>query len=118
VRRVRVAKGMHKCSGVGSTRGELHGALKNTGHSCPCRHLQDTKLYKSSRWGREHVGFASLRPCTSAARSRIQGKSYMSSERSEMQGEKLLDFSSEVEVCSYMVYILSVLRVQEQGYRW
>jgi hypothetical protein len=47
-----------------------------------------------------------------------KGRATLSSERSEMRGEKLLDFSSSVEVCSYMVYILSVLRVQEQGYRW
>jgi hypothetical protein len=47
-----------------------------------------------------------------------KGRATRSSERSETQGEKLLDFSSKVEVCSYMVYILRVLRVQEQGYRW
>jgi hypothetical protein len=47
-----------------------------------------------------------------------KGRATLSSDRSETQGEKLLDFSSLVEVCSYMVYILSVLRVQEQEYRW
>jgi hypothetical protein len=92
--RVRVAKGAHKCSGVGSVRDELHGALRNTGHSGLCGHPRDTKLYKSGCWGRECVGFASLRPHASVARSGIQGRATLSSERSETQGEKLLDFSS------------------------
>jgi hypothetical protein len=51
-RRVRVAKGARKCGGVGSVRDELHGALKNTGHSGPCRRPRNTKLYKSGCWGR------------------------------------------------------------------
>jgi hypothetical protein len=71
-----ITKGVHKCGSVGKVRGELHGALRNLGHSGLCRRLQDTKLYKSGRWGREHVGFASLRPCASAAVLGIQGKSY------------------------------------------
>jgi hypothetical protein len=112
------AKGARKCSGVRNARDELHGALRNIRHSGPCRRPQDTKLYKSGRWGWECVRFASLRTRVSAARSGIQGRATWSSERSETRGEKLLDFSSFVEVCSYMVYILSVLRVQEQGYRW
>jgi hypothetical protein len=74
--RVRVAKGAHKCSGVRSVRDELHRALKNTGHLGPCRCPWDIKLYKSGRWGQEHVRFALLRLRTSAARKGIQGKSY------------------------------------------
>jgi hypothetical protein len=65
---VHVAKGAHKCGGVGSVRGELHGALRDLGHSGPCRCLWNTKLYKSGCWGQECVGFASLRLCASAAR--------------------------------------------------
>jgi hypothetical protein len=118
VRRVRAAKGARKCGSVGSVRDELHRALKNTGHLGPCGRPQDTKLYKSGRWGRECVRSTSLRPHASAVRSGIQGRATWSSERSETRGEKLLDFSSEVEVCSYMVYILIVLRVQEQGCKW
>jgi hypothetical protein len=75
-RRVRVAKGARKCGGVRSARGELHRALKNTGHSGLCRHPRDTKLYKSGRWHWEHIRFALLRPRTRAARLGIQGKSY------------------------------------------
>jgi hypothetical protein len=75
-RQVCVTKGARKCGGVGSVRDELHGALRNTGHSGPCGYPWDTKLYKSGCWGQERVGFASLRPHASAARLRIQGKSY------------------------------------------
>jgi hypothetical protein len=73
---VRIAKGARKCGGVGSAGDELHRALRNTGHSGPCGRPQDTKLYKSGHWGRECIGFASLRPHASAARLGIQGKSY------------------------------------------
>jgi hypothetical protein len=81
--RIRITKGVCKCSGARSVRDELHEALKNTRHSGPCRRPWDTKLYKSGCWGREHVGFASLRPCASAARLGIQGRATQSSERSE-----------------------------------
>jgi hypothetical protein len=94
--RVHIPKGACKCGGVRSMRDELHGALKNTRHSCLCGCLWDTKLYKSSHWGQERIGFASLRPHASVARLGIQGRATQSSERSEMQGEKLLDFSSLV----------------------
>jgi hypothetical protein len=80
---VHVAKGARKCGGARSVRDELHGALKNTRHSGPCRHPWDTKLYKSGHWGWECVGFASLRPHTSVARLGIQGRATQSSERSE-----------------------------------
>jgi hypothetical protein len=70
------AKSMHKCGGVRSMRGELHRALKDTGHSGLCEHPWDTKLYKSGCGGWEHVGFTLLRPRVSAARLGIQGKSY------------------------------------------
>jgi hypothetical protein len=63
-----VAKGMHKCSGVGSARGELHGALRDLGHSGPCGRPWNTKLYKSGCWGQEHVRFTLLRPHVSAVR--------------------------------------------------
>jgi hypothetical protein len=80
--------------GVRRARGELHGALKDLGHLGLCRRLQKTKLYKSGCWGQKHIGFASLRLHMSAARSGIQERAMQSSERSETQGEKLLDFSS------------------------
>jgi hypothetical protein len=48
---------------------ELHGALRKQGHSGLYRLLQNTRLYKSSHWGRECVGFALLRPCAGAALS-------------------------------------------------
>jgi hypothetical protein len=63
-----ITKGVHKCGGIRSVRGELHGALRNLGHSDLCRCLLNTKVYKSSHWGWERVGFTSLRPHMSAAR--------------------------------------------------
>jgi hypothetical protein len=65
---VHVAKGTCKCGGVGSARDELHGALKNTRQLGPCRCLWNTKLYKSGRWGQEHVGFALLRLCATSVK--------------------------------------------------
>jgi hypothetical protein len=99
-------KGTHKCGGVRSVRGELHGALRDLGHLDPWGHLWNTILYKSSCWGQEHVGFALLRPHTSAARSGIQGKLHGALRDLKCKGRRLLDFSYKVEVCSYMSFIL------------
>jgi hypothetical protein len=64
------------CGTVGNVGDELHRALRKQGHLGLYRLLQNTRLYKSSHWGREHVGFALLRPCTGAALSGMQGVSY------------------------------------------
>jgi hypothetical protein len=56
--------------------------------------------------------------CKCSKVGNTRGKLHRALRDLKREGRRLLDCSSLVKVCSYMVYILSVLRVQEQGYRW
>jgi hypothetical protein len=61
------------CGTVRNMRDELHRALRKQGHLGPYRLPQNTRLYKSSHWGRECVGFALLRQCTGVALGEHEG---------------------------------------------
>jgi hypothetical protein len=75
-RRVHFTKAAHTCGTVGNMGNELHGALRKQGHSGLYRLLQNTRLYKSGCWGREHIRFDLLRLHTGAALLGMQGVSY------------------------------------------